>query len=59
MKRHHIPALLMIALIASCAAMTLHRAYEEGLECRARNGVLIESDKDDDTSPAKSCTADY
>lgn len=50
----------MIGLIATCAAITMHHAYEEGRDCRSRGGVIIESDANDDTAPAaKACTADY
>ena len=60
MKRYHIPALVMIGVIATCAAITLHHAYEEGRDCRSRGGVIIESDANDDTAVAtKACTADY
>ena len=60
MKRYHLPALLAVALIATCAAIGLREAYQEGVECRARGGVIIESDASSDTATdAKFCTVDY
>ena len=59
MKRHYLPALLTIGLLATLAAMELRHAYDEGRRCRERGGVDIESDDSGNAIPEKSCTADY
>jgi hypothetical protein len=60
MKRHHLPALFTLGLLATIAVLELRNAYEEGRDCRERGGVIVESDASVESSPElKLCTADY
>ena len=60
MKRHFLPALFTIGLLAAIAALQLRHAYDEGLDCRQRGGVIIERDASAEPSAQlKLCTADY
>jgi hypothetical protein len=60
MKRHHLPALFTIGLLATIAVLELRHAYDEGRECRDRGGIVIERDASVESSAElKFCTADY
>lgn len=60
MKRHHLPALVTIGLLATLAVLQLRHAYGQARDCRDRGGVIIESDPYvEPPTGMKLCTADY
>jgi hypothetical protein len=60
LRLHHLPALMVVALLVAWSVLTLRGAREEGRQCGARGGVIMEiDDRAYDSAQVKPCTADY